>query len=256
VTLSTFDGWKNGSNATLTADAILAAAVTGDATYTATYTAQSFDVTVPNGLSGNVSATYGVDYVGAVADFDGVNYVYTVTYAVPGSDAVTVELDEDGSFTVPGSAITGALTLTVEKTLNIEVAVYAEYVTGYSLVTVSGGADNYSYDGNVMFCISADENLYAYVVAGTVTEADAFAKVAISAGEQVVLTIGADVNGSGAVDNNDTAVAYQCYKVASGYTVAEHMADYIRADVDGNHVVNMNDVCIVARADIAARQGK
>jgi hypothetical protein len=247
VTLSTFNGWKDSSDATLTADAILAAAVTGDATYQATYTAASFSVTVADGLSGNTTATYGVDYRGAVADFNSTNYVYTVTYAVPGSDAVPVELDEDGSFTVSGDAITGALTLTVEKTLNIEVAVYEDYVTGYSLVTVSGGADNYSYDGNVMFCIDAETGLYAYVVEGTVTEADAFAEVAISAADQVLLTIVKnDVNGTGTVDNSDTSLAYNCYQVASDYTVAANMEVYIRADVNGDHVVNMEDVSAVA----------
>ena len=263
-----FAGWKSSAD---TADpptllqkaAIEATVVTADVTYTAKFTPKTFDVDLPDdgSLTGDPTATYGDDYEVKIEDYDPENYDYEVEYEI--TDPVTGEVIDTGTATIdpttgeaiiPGGEIIGNVTVTLTQTLkDATVEVFADYVTGYTLVTAyrTGAEDHkaaaYSYGGNNMFYSDAYE-AYAWIVAGakTVEEAKAEISKGTSAG---TIPTGNDVNGTGIVDNNDVALTFQCYKVFTPVTAA-NVQYYLRADVNASHKVDMDDISAVFVASV------
>ena len=88
--------------------------VTGAIVITATQTANSYDVDKPENVSGPDQATYGEDYIFTVTPDEGYD-VDSVTVTVDG-ETVSVSVNEDGAYVIPGNAITGEITITVEQT--------------------------------------------------------------------------------------------------------------------------------------------
>lgn len=85
--------------------------VTDDATYTVTFTDASYSVTWPDGVTNMPStATHGQDFT-FTPSVTG-ELVTGVTYQVGDGEAVTLPTSSTGSYTIPGSAITGPITVT------------------------------------------------------------------------------------------------------------------------------------------------
>lgn len=259
-----FAGWTTeGSTEPLQKADIEATTVTADVTYTAKFTPKTFDVDLPDdgSLTGDPTATYGEDYEVKIEDYDPENYDYEVEYEI--TDPVTGEVIGSGTATIdpttgkaiiPGGDIKGNVEITLTATLkDVTVEVFADYVTGYTLVTAyrTGAEDHkaaaYSYGGNNMFYSDAYE-AYAWIVAGAKTVEEAKAEISKGSAAGTIPT-GNDVNGTGIVDNNDVALTFQCYKVFTPVTAA-NVQYYLRADVNANHKVDMDDISAVFVASV------
>ena len=241
-----------------------AAKVTGNLTVTVTRTTKHVTATLtanPTGeftLSGvttkpdNTTVTdaiKGLNYVVTISDYDAANYAYAVTLTMNGASATAPTPDTDGKLTIEGANITGNFTLTVTKTLaNFTVTTTADYVTGWTLVTVakaSGRTDNpiYNYDGNATYYVNA-YNAYAYLVNSAVTEDEAKAKVSLGTSAAGTIAAGYDVNNTGKVDYSDALLTYRCYEMVY-QTPATAMETYLRADADGSKKVDTTDVSAI-----------
>ena len=240
-----FVKWNDGTNDYTDAE-INARTVNANVTYTATYAPKTYTVTLPAGVTGSNSATYDADYTASIDSYDAVNYDYTVTYTIGGADK-TATVNPGGTFTIPGTDITGNMTIAVVKTIKgVTVTVSADYVTGYTLIIAEGGlADGYSYDGNDMFYVAA-YNAYAWLVEGDINATDAGKLVEAGSGTIVTINAGYDVNKTGAVDFNDYLAAFGCYNIVTDYPVLIKMELYLRADVNGDKVVNAADIAAIA----------
>lgn len=149
----------------------------------------------------------------------------------------------NNKFTMPEGNVT--VTATFKSTgLDYQVET-TEYVTGVSLVTVTGdNAAGYTYNGNAMYKVAAyGENVYVWLVKGT---ADKTLVAEAATGTAPVIAAGYDVNGTGKVDFNDAGAAFGCYNGA--YDVVEYMAMFLRADVNGDKTVDAADVNAVLAA--------
>ena len=238
-----FTGWSDGKNTYADATAVKAVTISADTTFTATYTEKSYAVTLQSGLTGVDTATYNTPYTVTVADYDS-DYVYTVTYTAEGGEEKTAADSGNGTFTIPGADITGALNVTFTKKLNATVSVHPDYVSGYTLITIaSSGTKVYSYDGNTMFFISGQSE-YAWLVAGSVTQDVAAGKIGEATTAATSITLSNDVNGDGIVDIDDAVVVNGVLN--KRYDLSTYMAIYLRANV------NAYDSYKVDAADINA----
>jgi hypothetical protein len=120
-----------------------------------------------------------------------------------------------------------------------------DYISGINLVLVTGDAAGYTYDGQAMFKVAAyGENVFAYLDSTPdLDETDAAAKVAASDTAAPVIASGYDVNGTGKVDFNDAGAAFGCYNKA--YSLADNVAMYLRADVNGDKTADASDVSAI-----------
>lgn len=237
-----FAGWQDGSQLYQQAD-ILRREVTAAVTYQAAYTPKNYTVT-HNGTEGAATATYGVDYVGSIAGFDGDNYDYEVSYTVNGS-TLKATVNTDGTFTIPGSTIKGDIVTAVSRAIKgVTVELYEDYVAGYTLIVVKGNAAAYAYDGSAMYKTPAyGDTAFAWLVEGKTTEAEVKALLTAAAQARGTIPAGSrDVNITGSVDVNDAQAVYNLYNITADYPIAQHMEKYLRADVNGDHRVDVTDL--------------
>lgn len=220
--------------------------------------ATTYTITVPNVNNAVVTVTVGdktyaegetiegltegtAFTVSAVADAD---YVISGIKVMSGESELTAT---EGVYTVANGNITIEVTV-AEKALEVAIS-DEDYVTGYKLVTVTGTyAAGYTYDGKAMIKIA--KNTYAYLVADdpkdTEDDADAAKVAKNTSGAECGDITGAtkyDVNGTGKVDFSDAGAAFGCFNVA--YGVADNMAMYLRADVNGDLIVDGTDVSAI-----------
>ena len=151
-------------------------------------------------------------------------------------------------------AITGAKNivngaeLAINVALNVTTDIKVDYISGYSLVLVKGEDGGYAYNSVKMFYVEAYE-AYAILVNGAVTEEMIEANLSKTTGcETIVKTL--DVNceyvADGKVDLKDATAAYACSII--DFSVADYMELYLRADVNNDFKVDMNDVIAIISA--------
>lgn len=267
VDYMTFAGWKLNDTTSYTAAELVNLTVTGNMSLTATYTAKEYTVS-HTGITGADTATYFDAYEGTIQNYSS-SYTYTVTVtATDGSTTLytvkSADIDSTGKFTIPEGVITGNVTLTVSKSLgDVAIAVYENYVAGqgddgiaYSLIVVYGTAAGYEYDGNAMYRVAAYDGdrlntitggkAYAYMVSGTPTtdEVERDLEVADATDGAHTINDDNDVNGTGTTDIADAQAVRDCYN-AKNADSARLMATYLRADRDGDHEVDSDDITIV-----------
>ena len=85
---------------------------------------------------------------------------------------------------------------------------------------------------------------YAYLVSGSVTVADATAKVTLGTAAAATIAAGYDVNATGNVDYSDALLTYRCYEKVHE-TPSDAMETYLRADVDASKKVDTTDVSAI-----------
>lgn len=128
-------------------------------------TAKSYDVTISGtgaeDVTGEKKATYQTNYQFVVNKAD--THTYEVTVKV-GNNPYTPTLDEDGkTYTIPGSAVTGAITIEVEKTLKPITETEITF-TGSGSGDVQGGTTQKATNGvDFTFTITKDD-AYEYTV--------------------------------------------------------------------------------------------
>ena len=98
----------------MTADTAITITVTNPASGNDPAVTQ-YDVTVPTGVTGEATATANTAYTFTV---DTTNY--TLSTVTVGGNAVTPDDNSDGSYTIPGSDVTGAIVITVTANSNGE----------------------------------------------------------------------------------------------------------------------------------------
>lgn len=113
--------------------------ITGPISVTVARTPKAYTVTVAgtgkDDVTAGKTATYNTDYTFTVTKQEG--FTYTVT-ARAGNSNVTLTVGEDGAYTIPGTAISGPITLTVEKTPageNVVNVTKPDYVDGADTAT-------------------------------------------------------------------------------------------------------------------------
>ena len=212
-------------------------------------------VTKPDYVKGNDTATKGQDYDFTVEKEDGYDYSEP-TVKVGGVD-VTDKLvkKENGSYTIPGSTITGNITIEVTKTAAVAVDV-VEYLTldgkVMYLVTASGTLPEgqvAKYDGMSMFW-SEKYNAYAYLVISAdnleAVKAEAAAKVKVAEGASAgTVDYSGDVNGTGLTDVNDAQLTYDMYNTKYSSFDVVSMLKFLNADVSGDKKVNTADATAI-----------
>lgn len=212
-------------------------------------------VTKPDYVKGNDTATKGQDYDFTVEKEDGYDYSEP-TVKVGGVD-VTDKLvkKENGSYTIPGSTITGNITIEVTKTAAVTVDV-TEYITLNGkvmyLVTASGTLPEgqvAKYDGMSMF-FSEKYNAYAYLVISAdnleAVKAEAAAKVKVAEGTAAgTVDYSGDVNGTKVIDVNDAQLTYDMYNTKYSSFDVVSMLKFLNADVSGDKTVNVSDATAI-----------
>ena len=232
--------------------------IKGDIVITVTKTVKPssvVSVTKPDYVKGNNTATKGQDYTFTVDKEDGYDYSEP-TVKVGGVD-VTDKLvkKENGSYTIPGSSITGNITIEVTKTAAVTVDV-TEYITlngkAMYLVTASGNfaeGQVAKYDGVSMF-FSEKYNAYAYLVISAdnleAVKAEAAAKVKVAEGASAgTVDYSGDVNGTGLTDVNDAQLTYDMYNTKYSSFDVVSMLKFLNADVSGDKKVNTADATAI-----------
>lgn len=232
--------------------------IKGDIVITVTKTVKPssvVSVTKPDYVKGNNTATKGQDYTFTVEKEDGYDYSEP-TVKIGGQD-VTDKLvkNDDGSYTIPGSSITGNITIEVTKTAAVTVDV-TEYITLNGkvmyLVTASGTLPEgqvAKYDGVSMF-FSEKYNAYAYLVISAdnleAVKAEAAAKVKVAEGASAgTVDYSGDVNGTGLTDVNDAQLTYDMYNTKYSSFDVVSMLKFLNADVSGDKKVNTADATAI-----------
>ena len=212
-------------------------------------------VTKPDYVKGNDTATKGQDYTFTVDKEEG--YDYSEPAVKVGDVDVTdkVVKNGDGSYTIPGSTITGNITIEVTKTAAVAVDV-AQYLTldgkVMYLVTASGTLPEgqvAKYDGMSMFW-SEKYNAYAYLVISAdnleAVKAEAAAKVKVAEGTSAgTVDYSGDVNGTGLTDVNDAQLTYDMYNTKYSSFDVVSMLKFLNADVSGDKKVNTADATAI-----------
>lgn len=232
--------------------------IKGDIVISVTKTAKPssvVSVTKPDYVKGNDTATKGQDYTFTVDKEEG--YDYSEPTVKVGDVDVTdkVVKNDDGSYTIPGSTITGNITIEVTKTAAVAVDV-AQYLTldgkVMYLVTASGTLPEgqvAKYDGMSMF-FSEKYNAYAYLVISAdnleAVKAEAAAKVKVAEGTSAgTVDYGGDVNGTGLTDVNDAQLTYDMYNTKYSSFDVVSMLKFLNADVSGDKKVNTADATAI-----------
>ena len=212
-------------------------------------------VTKPDYVKGNDTATKGQDYTFTVDKEEG--YDYSEPTVKVGDVDVTdkVVKNDDGSYTIPGSTITGNITIEVTKTAAVAVDV-TEYITLNGkvmyLVTASGNfaeGQVAKYDGMSMF-FSEKYNAYAYLVISAdnleAVKAEAAGKVKVAEGTAAgTVDYSGDVNGTKVIDVNDAQLTYDMYNAKYESFDAVSMLKFLNADVSGDKTVNVSDATAI-----------
>ena len=232
--------------------------IKGDIVITVTKTVKPssvVSVTKPDYVKGNDTATKGQDYTFTVDKEEG--YDYSEPTVKVGDVDVTdkVVKNGDGSYTIPGSTITGNITIEVTKTAAVAVDV-AQYLTldgkVMYLVTASGTLPEgqvAKYDGMSMFW-SEKYNAYAYLVISAdnleAVKAEAAAKVKVAEGTSAgTVDYSGDVNGTGLTDVNDAQLTYDMYNTKYSSFDVVSMLKFLNADVSGDKTVNVSDATAI-----------
>ena len=212
-------------------------------------------VTKPDYVKGNDTATKGQDYTFTVDKEEG--YDYSEPTVKVGDVDVTdkVVKNGDGSYTIPGSTITGNITIEVTKTAAVAVDV-TEYITLNGkvmyLVTASGNfaeGQAAKYDGVSMF-FSEKYNAYAYLVISAdnleTVKAEAAGKVKVAEGTAAgTVDYTGDVNGTKVIDVNDAQLTYDMYNAKYESFDAVTMLKFLNADINGDKKVNVTDATAI-----------
>ncbi len=112
--------------------------VTGTVEITATQTANSYDVTKPDNVTGPDKATYGEDYIFTVTPSEG-KVIDTVTVTTANGSAIPYTINENGEYVIKGTDISGPFTITfTEKDKPVTTTTTITF-TGVEATEVVGG---------------------------------------------------------------------------------------------------------------------
>lgn len=194
------------------------------------------------------TATVGQSYTLTVTQDS--NYDYTVT-ATMGGNAITVTQGNSGSYTIQKVTDAGELVFTVNKSVKTSDTTVSEYVkcNGTACWLVVKKCDKlttgvYAYQGQSMFW-SEQYSGYCILVIETNKPAIDASDLSIISGKPTEIDYTGDVNKSGKVDANDAQLIYDLYTAHYGDFNKVTMEKFLRADVNGDRTINVNDAAAV-----------
>lgn len=184
------------------------------------------------------------------------NYTYTVRVGDTILSAV------EGVYTIPGELFRmgEAVQLMVDKVLALQdvgAEVYFSTAGGAPVYRVTAavytvGGQTLYYDGQAMYLLGAEGELsrYAYLVVSDTEVTAESAQALITLAEGTAGTISPagtkawDINSTGVVDINDAQLVYDMYNRAYAFA-ADRMSRFLRADVNGDGAVNVQDCAAI-----------
>lgn len=183
-------------------------------------------------------------------------YLYDVTATMAGETA-TVTNNGDNKYTI--AKVDGAIVFTITRSVdkngvNVSTEAYVQLDgTNVWLVTnITAVADGKvpTYDGQKMFWsdkYNGGQGAYCYlVVADTLSVEEAKAKLDIVSGTKTTVDYGMDVNMTGKIDASDAQLTYNIYNAMyAGFTENVTVQKYLRADVNGDAAINVNDAAAI-----------
>lgn len=237
-------------------------AITGDVVITLNKTEivpNTYEVTKPGYVSGEDTATEGVDYSFSVTEEAG--YEYGEVTVTVGDEDVTDQLvkSEDGTYTIPGELIDGSITIEVPRTEDFGVEVYPyitlkESKTMYLVLADIEPTVRVLYDGKPMYLYDAENSVMAYLVISDKNLEDfkAEANAMISRGSNALPAGGAgmyepngDVNGTRLVDVNDAQLVYDMYNAKYDSFEFVNIQKFLNADMNGDYKVDVSDAAAI-----------
>lgn len=196
----------------------------------------------------DTKANIGEDYTLTIKPESG--YIYTVTATMGGTPAVVID---NGNNTYTIKNVTGNIIFTVDRIVVVDGVAVSEYLTVdgsvmwlvKNTVVLSEGKVT-TYDGENMFW-SDRYKAYCYlVVADTLNAEEAKTKVDIIDGTAIAVDYGMDINKTGKVDASDAQLTYNMYNAEyTGFTTDVTMEKYLRADVNGDGKINVEDAAAI-----------
>ena len=223
--------------------------VAGNATYTVTFTDASYRVTWPANENGALpeTLTHGKDFI-FTPSVTG-KLVTGVTYQV-GENQVALEPNADGSYTIPGSAITGPITVTyttVDATWEFisegdykaapvgeKVAILKTSKLGTGTYTLTGYGDMYwseKYDNGAYVCFVDDDE-----TAATLTQ-----KLATNSNTVIEINYDGKINSDDKVSAADSApITAVLHQIEVQYDITDLMR--FQFDVNGDKAVTTQDI--------------
>ena len=219
----------------------------------AKYVSVSFIGSGAGDASGKTSTRRGVEYTFRISRKDGT--LYDVSASVNG---VTVKCTYDSKkdiYRIPGSAVTGDITVTVTKGAPVEVSTYVtlDNQSMYLVIYTGNVEDGHvpMYDGQNMYW-SKVYNAYAWLVTSSADEKEIVetARNSITIGEgkaAASVDYSGNVDLSGHMDVDDVHLVHDVYNAR--YTlVSLMMHKFLNGDVNGDRKVDIKDsVWIVNR---------
>lgn len=142
--------------------------VTGAIVITATQTANSYDVTKPENVTGSDKATYGEDYEFTVTPSDG-KEIESVTVTTEGGAVIETTINEDGEYVIDGEDISGPITITVTEKDKAATETTITF-TGVEASEVEGGLTQTATIGQAFTFKLNKADGYAYTVMIGTTE--------------------------------------------------------------------------------------
>jgi uncharacterized repeat protein (TIGR02543 family) len=221
--------------------------VTAAATYTATFKKGTYTVTLPGGVEGiAATATYDSDLTFTPTATD---KIITGVTAKIGDTPIAVTENNDGSYTIAGSLITGNIEIAVESVDGtLELISRTEYAalaqdTQVAILKTAKRTDNQKYTlsdvGDLYY--SSKYQGYVTIVDATLTEAQLAAQLSTIEGAATDLSYGGDINSSGIVTASDSGVVNDIlHGVELFYTPDTKMR--LELDVNGDKKVSSEDI--------------
>lgn len=179
------------------------------------------------------------------------NYTYTIT-AMRGEVPVSVIDNENGTYTIAASNMTGDIVITVEKESVVAVDEFVKLDEKQSvyIIRVPGELSEgraFAIDGNVMYWSEAHGWCYLLISDRALVdvEAEITSKLTIIDGEKASVSHSGDVNGTGLVDINDAQLVYDIYNAKYQDFNIVSMIKFLRADVNADGKIDVADAAAV-----------
>ena len=249
-----FDGWyKDDTKISNLANEIITSAVT----YTAKFTHATYSLTLSDGLTlknkdgqSITTATHGTALI-FTPTVDG--KVVTGITAKIGETDVTVTENADGSYTIAGNAITGALAITAQTVDGswsfIDKEAYKALSANTQIALLTTGqlaSGNYLLGSDGMYW-SSKYDAYVKIVDVNETVESLTAKLSVSTNaEALTLAYTGDINGDGKATPADGGMINdELLEVTRNYSVTEQMR--LEMDFSGDRIVSTADIMSILR---------
>lgn len=222
--------------------------VNGNTNYTVTFTHDTYSVTWPANATGTLpeTLTHGQDFT-FTPSVPG-KLVTGVTYQVGDGGAVTLPTSSTGSYTIPGNAITGPITVTyttVDATWDfITETAYKAAPEGKQVAILNASkleTGTYALDGYGDMFWSEKYSGYVYFVDNNETATTLTQKLVVSQNNVTEIDYSGDINDNGIINAVDTgSITAVLHQIPVEYTISDMQR--FQFDVNGDRKVTTQDI--------------